>query len=61
MQGFLTSLSIRLRREVLPSKETRSCLSGQHSATHAEKQTENSSGSILFMTERNQSAHGLPW
>ena len=49
-----------LRREVLPSIATRPGLSGQHSATHDEKQAANRSGSIRFMTVRNQSAQGMP-
>jgi hypothetical protein len=39
---------------------TSSTLSGQHSATHEEKQAANSCGSIRFITVRSQSAHGMP-
>src|ERR1700719_3102229 len=51
-RAFCPRLWSWLRREVLPSMATRSGLSGQHSATHDEKQAANSSGSIRFITVR---------
>jgi hypothetical protein len=35
-------------------------LSGQHAATHDEKQSMNSLGSMGFMMQRSQSAQGMP-
>jgi hypothetical protein len=60
MQGLLTGLAMWLRREVLPSIATRWSLFGEHSPTHEEKQAMNRSGSIRFITVRNQSAQGRP-
>jgi hypothetical protein len=49
-----------VRRDVLPSIATRSSLSSQHAATHDEKHSVNSLGSMRFMTQRSQSAQGMP-
>jgi hypothetical protein len=59
-RAFWPVLRLWLRREVLPSIATRSSFSGQHSATHDEKQAMNRSGLMRFITERSQSVHGMP-
>jgi hypothetical protein len=48
MQDLLADLAIVAA--CLPSMATKAGLSGQHSASHDEKQALNSSGSIRFIT-----------
>ena len=55
-EGFL----LWLRREVLPSIATNSGRPGQQLATQARKAPEKTAGSIRFISERSQSAQGMP-
>jgi hypothetical protein len=56
MQRLVAGAAVVVRREVLPSIATRPSLSGQHAATEEVKQSMNRPGSMLFMTQRSQSA-----
>jgi hypothetical protein len=60
MQALWPVLRLWLRREVLPSIATRSSWPGQHASTHDEKQARNKSGLMRFITQRSQSANGMP-
>ena len=60
----LVAIDGKTSRRTIGGPATRRCIwcrpSGQHAATHDEKQSMNSLGSMRFMTQRSQSAHGMP-